>query len=154
MARDLDRRGQIPSTVTGDIEEQREDENGNQSQKQVRENAPCSPRLPLVRSSAVRTHVHRNLVLMLQVTGEFVSVVITVHRISLHRPQDYFFQGGRNFRSNGSRRRGIGVEFNVQDQEGVTAGKRRLACQHFVQDNPQRVQVAARVPAFAFNLLG
>lgn len=140
--------------MTGDIKEQRKDECGNQSQKQVGENAPFLRGPLLVTGSALGAGAHRDSVLVLQIPGQFAGIVIAVQGIALHCPEDDFLQRGRDFRSNLPEWRRIGAEFNIQDQEGVRSEEWSLARQQFVKNNPREYRSLRASPRFPLTCSG
>jgi hypothetical protein len=88
------------STLAGNIEEKREDEDGDQPQKQVREKAPFVQIRSMARGSPLGAGPHRDLILVLEVPSEFACIVITVPGIAFHCPQDDFLQRWRDLWDN------------------------------------------------------
>ena len=81
---------------------------------------------------------------MPEVSRHFVSVGVSVSRLRLKCAKDHFLQLWRDAGLNLARRRRV----FFQAIERTNASKRCLSGEHLVQENPNGIDIAARVAAF------
>ena len=91
---------------------------------------------------------------MLKVRGKLPGAGVAIFRIPFQCSKNDLLHFDRNFGIDFARRNGIVDQAVVHHRERIGAVKRRVAGQHFVEDDPEGIDIAAGVAAFPLDLLG
>src|SRR5262249_22329891 len=94
-----------------------------------------------------------DLLRVFEVVREFPGRLIALRRLALDGAVDNLLQLRRNARIDLPRRHGVIHQPVVHDGECVRAGERYFSRQHLVEHHAQSINIAARVAAFALDLL-